>query len=43
MLTAIDLDDQPTLDAHEIHDVSIDRFLSSKLETRQLPSLQSIP
>jgi hypothetical protein len=42
-LAAIQLDEQPTLDAGEIGDIPADRMLTSKLVSRQSPISQDTP
>ncbi len=43
MLTPIDLDDQPGLQAGEIDDIRADGYLSSKLVASELPATQPLP
>jgi len=43
MLYAIDLDDQPTFTAHEIHNIRTDWFLPDKFTTIYRARTQAIP
>ena len=43
MLTAVQLDDQRSLQTHEIADIATDGLLPAKLEAAQLPPSQVLP
>ena len=43
VVVAIDLDDQPCLQAGEVGEVGSNRHLASKLATHQLPAAQAVP
>src|SRR5262245_45691582 len=43
MLATVEFDNKPTIDAHEVHDVSVDRGLSSKLPTGKAAVAQAKP
>jgi hypothetical protein len=43
VLPTIELDDEPPLDANEIHDVAADGHLAPKLVTVELPIAHAIP